>query len=111
MIAVKEITVWDDVKRQPNHIYLMEGSKAIAYMPFGEGKPFYFKNGITLDKRGRKFEELKKNPFKEVKVESTVVKVQGSKGNTYEVDVEARTCTCPGFQYRGNCKHVEEHCK
>lgn len=36
--------------------------------------------------------------------------VQGSKGNTYIVTKEAGkiTCTCPGFTFRGNCKHTLE---
>jgi len=34
--------------------------------------------------------------------------VPGSKGNTYKVTVNDGVvmCTCPGYQYRGDCKHV-----
>ena len=39
------------------------------------------------------------------------VKVEGSKGNTYTVSRNKTTgklnCTCPGFKYRGNCKHLK----
>ena len=39
------------------------------------------------------------------------VKVEGSKGNTYTVRKETATgevtCTCPGFKYRGKCKHTK----
>ena len=110
MEVIKETTVWEDVKRQPNHIYLMEGSKAIAYMPWGTEPAFYFKNGITLDKRGRKFETLKTNPFK-VKAaapEANTVVVEGSKGAKYTVNLEEKTCTCPGYTFRGTCKHVRD---
>ena len=38
------------------------------------------------------------------------VKVEGSKGSTYTVRKETTTgeltCTCPGFKYRGKCKHL-----
>lgn len=36
--------------------------------------------------------------------------VQGSKGNTYTVAKESGriTCTCPGFTFRGQCKHMAE---
>ncbi len=103
MQAYKEITDW----ATPNHTYLLDGNSLIAYIKAGETVPFYFKNPIKgFDKRGRKFLELTDNPF-EVKVSSSLREVQGSKGNSYFVNDAERTCTCPGFTYRGKCKHVE----
>jgi hypothetical protein len=92
----------------PAHTYLLEGSTLVAYIKKGESEPFYFKAGIKgFDKRGRKFEAVKPNPFKERK--SNAITVTGSKGQVYYVDAEARSCTCPGFQFRGACKHLAEH--
>jgi len=36
--------------------------------------------------------------------------MQGSKGNSYEVKLHDKgfDCTCPGFTFRGECKHVKE---
>jgi hypothetical protein len=91
----------------PAHTYLLDGTTLVAYIKVNETKPFYFKNGIKgFDKRGRKFVELKSNPFKKI-AETHTIKIAGSKGNTYEVDPEAKTCTCPGFTFRGACKHIE----
>jgi hypothetical protein len=103
MQAYKEITDW----ATPNHTYLLDGNSLIAYIKAGETAPFYFKNPIKgFDKRGRKFLELTDNPF-EVKISSSLREVQGSKGNSYFVNDVEGTCTCPGFTYRGKCKHVE----
>ena len=92
----------------PPHIYLLDGNRLVAYIKTGTSEPFYFKNGIKgFDKRGRKFEAVNPNPFKERK--SNAITVTGSKGQVYYVDAEARSCTCPGFQFRGACKHLAEH--
>jgi hypothetical protein len=89
----------------PAHVYLLDGNNLVSYIKKGESEPFYFKNPIKgFDKRGRKFEAVKPNPFKERK--SNAITVTGSKGQVYYVDAEARTCTCPGFQFRGSCKHL-----
>ncbi len=105
MEAVKEVTKWEgDI--QANHVYLLDGDKMVAYIKFGNGDPFYFKNPIRIDKRGRKFERLTKNPF-DVKIKSDLIEVKGSKGNSYFVDPVEKTCTCPGFTFRGTCKHIE----
>ncbi len=92
----------------PAHTYLLDGTTLVAYIKRGETTPFYFKNGIKgFDKRGRKFERADAGAFK-VKAKSATVEVKGSKGNSYFVDPEARTCTCPGFTFRGSCKHISE---
>jgi hypothetical protein len=106
MQALKETTDWGKASA-PNHTYLLDGTNLVAYIKQGDTSPFYFKNPIkNFDKRGRKFVEVKPNPFKDKK-KATTIEVQGSKGQIYHVDPEAKTCTCPGFSFRGNCKHLE----
>ncbi len=110
MEAVREVTVWTGVDyRQPNHDYLLDGDRIVAYRPWGTGEIRKSSGKIKIDRRGRKFEPLDPNPFAELdaKKESMVVEVKGSKGNSYFVNKEDKTCTCPGFTFRGNCKHVE----
>lgn len=107
MEALRETTVWKDVTRQVNHIYLFDGSKAVAYIPFGEGKPFYFTKPLNIDKRRRTFVKADSKLFK-VKIKSNLIEVKGSKGNVYSVDPDAKTCTCAGFTFRGACKHITE---
>jgi hypothetical protein len=109
MEAVREITVWTGINRQPNHDYLLEGDRVMAYRKWGEGEVIPCSGNIKLNRRGRKFEKLEPNPFKgfdTANKEPMVLEVQGSKGAVYRVDVEAKTCTCPGFTFRGNCKHT-----
>lgn len=108
MEAVREVTVWEGVTRQPNHIYLLDGDKILAYIKWGEGKPEYLSGKIKIDRRGRKFVAADKTLFKKVKQESSLIEVKGSKGQVYSVDPEAKTCTCPGFTFRGDCKHIKE---
>ena len=108
----KEVTEdWDVDYRLPNHTYLMDGDKVVAYKPWHDDPIQHLSGKIKLNKARRKFVEL---PFvaadwemEEQKAPSNIVMIEGSKGNTYEVDVEAETCSCPGFQYRGKCKHIE----
>ena len=90
----------------PPHTYLLDGTTLVAYIKQGETTPFYFKSGIKgFDKRGRKFETVKPNPFK-VKASNDTRQVQGSRGQIYTVNDSEGTCTCPGFTFRGTCKHL-----
>lgn len=109
MIALKETTVWKDGSTS-NHTYLLSGDSLVAYIRKGTTEPFYFKTPIKgFSKSHRKFEEVKPNPFTVPMVESHIRQVAGSKpGVVYEVDTEHNTCTCPGFTFRGSCKHVTE---
>jgi hypothetical protein len=91
------------------HVYLLDGNNLVAYIKSGETEPFYFKNPIKgFDKRGRKFATVTPNPFK-VKKQSNLITVKGSKGNEYTIDPESKSCNCPGFTFRGACKHVAEY--
>lgn len=107
MEAVREITEWTGVDyKTPNHDYLLDGDKVIAYRPWGTGEIRKMSGNLKIDRRGRKFIKLDPNPFEAPK--SSLIEVKGSKGNSYFVNPEEKTCTCPGFTFRGNCKHVGE---
>ena len=108
-----EITDYKD--NTPNGIYLLDDSKSkmYAFKPFGTGEIKTFKNPIRIDIRGRKF---KINPvqfktkLKEEEPEGRYWIVKGSKGDEYKVS-EYRgnlSCTCSGFRFRGDCKHVKD---
>ena len=112
MEAVKEISQWRD-GTTAKHIYLLDGNNLVAYIKLGDVEPYYFKQPIKgFSKSGRKFETLKTNPFKSPKAEVEmpwIKRVQGSKpGVLYTVNTEENTCTCPGYTFRGACKHVKE---
>jgi hypothetical protein len=102
--ALLETTVWKDnvVK---NGVYLMEGSKALAFRNF-KGETTYFTKPLQIDKRGRTFKKMDKIPFK-VEKKIDLIEVAGSKGAVYYINTVEQTCTCPGFQFRGKCKHIE----
>lgn len=91
----------------PAHVYLLDGNNLVSYIKKGETAAFYFKNPIKgFDKRGRKFEVVKPNPFKQQK-ETHGKTVIGSSGQVYTVTEDS--CSCPGFTYRGSCKHLVKH--
>ena len=39
---------------------------------------------------------------------NNIKEVEGSKGAKYIVNLDDNTCTCPGYTFRGACKHVKE---
>jgi uncharacterized Zn finger protein len=81
----------------------------VAYIRWHEGEPEFFKTPQKMDKRYRKFEKADISLFNvEDRKDPVILEVPGSKGATYYVNVEDKICTCPGFQFRGACKHVKE---
>ena len=109
MEAVREVTHWDVEYRQPNHVYLLDGDRIKAYIRWGEGPVEWLSGKIKLDRRGRKFEKVDARLF-DVKEQKSdyILAVPGSKGATYWVNTQELTCTCPGFTFRGSCKHTKE---
>ena len=106
MNAVQETTFWEG-ETQFNHIYLMDGANAVAYIKNGTIEPYYFKSPIRIIPAGRSFKPVVPSPFEMVK-DTDTIEVTGSKGQTYFVNTVEKTCTCPGFTFRGTCKHTKD---
>jgi hypothetical protein len=113
MKAFLETTVWETAT--PNHVYFLDDSKSkmYAYVKFAEGAPFKFKKPIRIDLRGRKFREVPNTwgfALKEEEPQGRVVIVKGSKGDEYRVnEVNGNwSCTCSGFKFRGDCRHLKQ---
>jgi hypothetical protein len=58
MDILLETTDWNCSYDVPNHIYILDGSKLVAYVPDGQNKPFFFSKPRPFDKKNRKFEKL-----------------------------------------------------
>ena len=93
----------------PAHTYLLDGNNLVAYIKVNDTSPFYFKNPIKgFDKRGRKFKEVDASPFTVTVSAANIKEVKGSKGEIYTIDLDAKTCTCAGYTFRGTCKHTKD---
>lgn len=97
-----------------NGTYLLDDSKTkmYAYVGPGSGTPKQFKNPIRIDTRGRKF-VVSSTQYKivtqEQEPEGRTWTVKGSKGDEYKItELDGHlNCTCSGFRFRGDCKHVK----
>lgn len=108
-----ETTKWPD--GLANGVYLLDDSKSkmYAYLSPNATEPKHFKNAIRIDTRGRTF---KVNPVQyKVEVaeevpEGKTYEVKGSKGDVYKVTEHNGNyaCTCSGFKFRGQCRHIVE---
>ena len=105
MKLVQETTVCAGAKT-PNHSYMLDDAGiAVGYRMFSAGKVIRFNTPLRLDIRGRTFklvDDLGSNAV----VSSNVVEVVGSGTNVYTVDLDRKQCSCTGFKYRGECKHI-----
>ena len=105
MKIVQETTKWAD--STANNLYLVSDNMEyiIAYVPQGQAQSQRFRKPIRWDSRGRTFKILREIAENDP---NTVI-VEGSKGQKYTLTRAngAWACTCPGYAYRGKCRHVE----
>ena len=118
MKVFQETTDWGN-ERAVNHVYFLSDSKDKMYAYINrEGRIDEVKTPYRFHVRGRKFKEVPNTwgfvPRAEVEVETVgeTFKVPGSKGAEYTVtELEGvRSCTCSGFKFRGNCRHIQVVC-
>lgn len=108
MEAIRETTRWASA-RTPNHTYLVDGTNLVAYIKQGETVPTWFTKPMrNFDRRRRTFVRADVALFGKPTQKSQLIRVQGSKGSEYFVDPEKNSCTCPGFVFRGKCRHLEQ---
>jgi len=110
MKVLREVTKWA-TRIQPNHVYLVEGDKIVAYQPHGTGDVVHFTHRSRLDRARRKFCEETLDPALwgiSAHKPAHIVSIAGSKGASYEVNPEEGSCTCSGYQFRGRCKHLAQ---
>lgn len=107
MITIlQEITDWE----LPNGIYhINDESHLVGYQPAGGKYKEFTKPMKRFSKARRKFTVIGTREDKAVSAQNTW-EFDGSKGNKYvvtETDGKIK-CNCPGFTFRGNCKHATE---
>lgn len=122
MIFLEEITVWNVNYAVPNHTYYLSDDRrrAVGYIPYGSKKLVKFGKPMSFDVRGRKFKPVNRAAEDDTvyfpKTESAapaaanVITVEGSSGKKYFISKIGNrySCSCPGFQFRNKCKHVDQ---
>ena len=115
----QEVTEWSEANAT-NHIYYLNEDKTsmVGYIRAGTKELFKFKNPIRIDTRGRKFKllDMKGEPDsvyftkQDTFTPKAAIIVKGSNGKEYHITKVGSkySCTCPGFQFRHTCKHVQE---
>jgi hypothetical protein len=97
--VLKEVTDWGSLSITNGVYHVNSSGQLVQY------NDTVFKNPIKgFSKARRKFEKIGEKPEE---LAPGVILVKGSNGNTYTIN--DGKCSCPGFTFRGSCKHVKEH--
>ena len=100
--VLQEVTDWDLAYTPHNGIYHVNGAGQLVAYQGADGVLKRFTNPIKgFSKSRRKFRKLEQ--YQE-DLPSTAKIITGSNGKEYIVD--DGKCTCPGFTFRGTCKHI-----
>lgn len=93
---LQEVTDWGDYS-VANGIYHVNSAGQLV-----QHNDTVFKNPLKgFSKTRRKFIKIGE---REEEIPANVKTVQGSNGKVYYI--EDGQCTCPGFKFRGACKHI-----
>ena len=96
---LQEVTDWGDINIA-NGIYHVNGAgQLVQYNDKVFNSPMK-----QFSKSRRKFTKIGE---REEALAPGVKTVQGSNGKVYTID--DGKCSCPGYTFRGKCKHVEVH--
>lgn len=115
---MQEVTVWK-CDFQPNHTYLFDGDKALAYIKKGESEITTLIKPLRIVQTGRKFVKVSISLFKAANIQQPKKVYQKPIGfmkawkvvsadKTYLVELIADrySCSCKGFEFRRTCKHI-----
>ena len=95
---LQETTDWGDINIA-NGIYHVNGAGHLV-----QYNDKVFKNPLKqFSKSRRKFTKICERAEE---LAPGVITVQGSNGKVYTID--DGKCSCPGYTFRGNCKHVKQ---
>ena len=101
--VLQEVTVWDNVNISNGIYYVNAQTQLVAYKNT-KGEYKEFKKPLKgFSKARRKFtliEEIAEEG------DSKITYVTGSNGDKYSI-IDGK-CSCPGFKFRGKCKHTKE---
>lgn len=103
---LREITgVVDGFHYQPHLYYVNESDKLIWFQvcDYSRGLDKYAKPKKFYTSR-RKFELIGTVPELH---DDNIVDITSDNGNTYQVNLNSKNCTCRGFKFRGKCKHLD----
>ena len=100
---LKEVTDWGDHTITTGFYHVNGQTQLVAYQPPGGDLKVFNKPMKNFSKSRRKF--VKVGDYQE-KGSLGGIAVKGSNGNTYYVT--NGKCSCKGFTFRGDCKHLKE---
>lgn len=111
LAAVAEREADKILMEDPNPAYhnlayaaLRGNGKVVGHWNPKTGEGHAYSSALNFKTTRRKFKAVWINKIHQ---ETNTIRVEGSKGNIYEVAKDGSNCTCPGFTFRGKCKHVE----
>ena len=94
---LQEVTDWGKLNISNGVYHVNSAGQLVQY------NDKVFKNPIkNFSKSRRKFEKIGERPEE---LAPDAITVKGSNGNIYTI--QDGKCSCPGFTFRGNCKHIK----